>query len=68
MIQIKIPYKLGQALWARSNFGVWYAAVGVVKMSAYPTSHLNITNCAIFRNEHDEGRISVFIVLESQTY
>ena len=24
--------KLGQALWARSNFGVWYAAVGVVKM------------------------------------
>ena len=24
--------KLGQALWARSNFGLWYAAVGVVKM------------------------------------
>merc|ERR1711867_19432 len=24
--------QLGQALWARSNFGVWYAAVGVVKM------------------------------------
>ena len=25
-------YKLGQALWARSNFGLWYAAIGVVKM------------------------------------
>ena len=24
--------KLGQALWARSKFGLWYAAVGVVKM------------------------------------
>ena len=24
--------KLGQALWARSNFGLWYAAIGVVKM------------------------------------
>ena len=25
-------YKLGQALWVRSKFGLWYAAVGVVKM------------------------------------
>ena len=24
--------KLGQALWARSKFVLWYAAVGVVKM------------------------------------
>ena len=24
--------KLGQALWARSKLGVWYEAVGVVKM------------------------------------
>ena len=24
--------KLGQALWARSKFGLWYAAIGVVKM------------------------------------
>ena len=23
---------MGQALWARSKFGLWYAAVGVVKM------------------------------------
>ena len=32
MICVRILYKLGQALWARSNFGILYAAVGVVKM------------------------------------